>query len=87
MVIYSKSIIVTVASEAEEDEQGIIPFDLGIVIFGCIITVLVCLVVVFSGNIRLFLSAHGVHLVSHVGIFDKSNRIKKIDAKIEKIKR
>jgi len=32
-------------------------------------------------------AAHGVHLVSHVGIFDKSNRIKKIDAKIEKIKK
>jgi len=84
---YSKSIIVTVASEAEEDEQGIIPFDLGIVIFGCTIAILVCLVAVFNRSIRLFLSAHRVHLVSHVGIFDKSNRIKKIDAKIEKIKK
>jgi len=84
---YSKSIIVTVASEAEEDEQGIIPFDLGIVIFGCTIAILVCLAVVFRGNIRLFLSAHGVHLVSHVGIFDKSNRIKKIDVKIKKLKK
>jgi len=32
-------------------------------------------------------AAHGVHLVSYAGIFDKSNRIKKIDAKIEKIKK
>ena len=83
----SKSIIITVVSEAEEDEQGITPFGLGIVIFGSTMTVLVCLVVVFSGKIRLFLSARGGHPVSHVGIFDKSNRIKKIDAKIEKIKK
>jgi len=84
---YSKSIIVAVASEAEEDEQSIIPFDLGIVIFGCTTAVLVCLVAVFNRSIRLFLSARGVHPVSHVGIFGRSNRIKKIDAKIEKIKK
>ncbi|MFW6121473.1 MAG: PKD domain-containing protein [Petrotogales bacterium] len=86
---FSKSIMVTVTSEIEdesEDKQSIFPFNLGTVIFGCAI-ILICLAVFFRGNLKSFWSAHGVHLSLHAGVLDTKSKIKRIDAKIEKIKK
>ncbi|UCD13722.1 MAG: PKD domain-containing protein, partial [Thermoplasmatales archaeon] len=84
----SKSVIVTVASGVEESEekQGLILFYLGVVIFGCAMVIIVGLAVFFRTK-KSNLSAHRVHRSSRVGIFDTKNKIKKIDAKIEKIKK
>ena len=83
-ISHSKSIIVNISSETKEDKQGIIPINLGTVIFGLAMAILICLAVVFRK--KLFLSTQHIHL-SHAKIFDKSNRIKKIDDKIRKLKK
>ena len=85
---YSKSIIVNITSNSEaEDKQGIIPFNLGIVIFGFVIAIFVCLTIVVRASVKLFLSTHHIHLFSHARIFNRANRIKKIDVKIKKLKK
>lgn len=90
---YSKSIIVTVVSEVEEEQsvedQGGLAFDLGSILIGSVIVMLVCLAVFFRGDIKSFVSSHAcyIRLFSHWKIWDTSNRIKMIDAKIEKIEK
>ncbi|MFW6121389.1 MAG: PKD domain-containing protein [Petrotogales bacterium] len=87
---YSKSMIITVTSEVEEeskDKHGIVPFNLGMVFFGCGIAILVCLAVFFRGNLKSFWSAHGVHLLSPWKIWNTRKKIEKIEAKIEEQKK
>ncbi|UCF12944.1 MAG: PKD domain-containing protein [Thermoplasmatales archaeon] len=81
---HSKSLIVHIASEAKEDKQGLLQINLGTVFFGFATVILICLVVVFRK--KIFLSTQYNHL-SNSKIFDRSNKIKKIDDKINKLKK
>ncbi len=90
---HSKSIIVTVASEFEEKQsgkdQGALPFDLGNILIGFAMVMLASLAVFFRDDIKSFVSSHAryIHMFSHWKIWDTSNRINRIDAKIEKIEK
>jgi len=92
---YSKSILVIVGSEVEvrekqsEEDQGALLFDLGTFLIGSAIVLLICLVIFFRDDIKSFASSHihYLHLPSHWKMWDTSYRIKRIDAKIEKLQR
>jgi len=88
-ITYSKSIIVNIASkeESSEEKQGGLQFDFGTIFIGFAMILLACLAVFFRDDIKSFVSKHYVHLFSHVKIFDKSSRIKRIDAKIKEKER
>ena len=88
-ITYSKSIIVNIASkeESSEEKQGVLQFDFGTIFIGFAMILLVCLAVFFRDDIKSFVSKHYVHLFSHVKIFDKSSRIKRVDAKIKEMER
>ena len=91
--MYSKSIVVTVVSGAEEEqsggEQGVLTFDLGSIFIGFALVMLVCLAVLFRDYIKSFVSSHVryIHMFSHWKIWDANSRIKRIDAKIEEIEK
>jgi len=90
---YSKSIIVTIASEVKdeqlEENQGAIAFNLGNILIGFAMTMLICLAVFFRDDIKSFVSSHAnyIHIFSHWKIWDTSYRIKRINAKIEKLEK
>ncbi|UCD13704.1 MAG: PKD domain-containing protein, partial [Thermoplasmatales archaeon] len=85
---YSKSTIITVVSEVEEEEQkGLLPFNLGTLLIGSALILLFCLTVIFRNNIKSFVSAHYTTLFPHWKIMDTRTRIEKVDAKIEELKK
>ena len=90
---FSKSIIVTVASEVEEEQleeqNGVLPFDLGTILIGSAIAMilLVCLIVFFRNNIKSFVSAHLAPLFPRWKIMDTRSKMEKVNAKIEGLKK
>lgn len=87
---YSKSMVVTVVATGEEEQsgedQGLL-FDLGMILIGFTIALVVFLVVFFRDNIKSFVSSHipNINLYSYFKIWDMDSRIKRMDAKIEQI--
>ena len=89
---YSKSIVITVVSEGKKEKlgenQGLLLFDLGIILTVFAMIILACLAVFFREDIKSFVLSyiHYIHMFSHWKIWDTRDRIEKIDDKIEKIK-
>jgi PKD repeat protein len=86
---YSKSIIITVGSEAEEEseERGLPLFYVVIGVIGFAVAIFVCLMVFFRNNVVLFFSQHCTHLFSNRSELLKREKIERLDTKIQGLKR
>ncbi len=86
----NKTMLVNVASDvgraASEDKQ-ILPTYFGFIFIGASGVILVCLLVFFRNNIKVLLASHNIRSVSHQATTGSSKKIKKIDYKIEKLRR
>jgi len=86
----NKTMLVNVASDVEgaasEDKQ-ILPTYFGFIFIGASGVILVCLLVFFRNNIKVLLASHNIRSVSHQATTGSSKKIKKIDYKIEKLRR
>ena len=88
-IIYSKSIIITVGSEAEpeSEEKGLPLIYVVIGAIGFAVTIFICLMVFFRDNVVVFFSQHGTHLFSHRDKLHGMDKIERLDAKIQELKR
>ena len=86
----NKTMLINVASDvdgaASEDKQ-ILPTYFGFIFIGASGVILVCLLVFYRNNIKILLASHNIHSVSHQATTRSSRKIKKIDYKIEKLRR
>ena len=86
----NKTMLVNVASDVEgaasEDKQ-ILPTYFGFIFIGASGVILVCLLVFYRNNIKVLLASHNIRSVSHQATTGSSKKIKKIDYKIEKLRR
>jgi len=88
-IIYSKSIIITVGSETEQEseEKGLPLIYVVIGAIGFAVTIFICLMVFFRDNVVVFFSQHGTHLFSHRDKLYEMDKIERLDAKIQELKR
>ncbi|UCF13374.1 MAG: hypothetical protein JSW06_03720, partial [Thermoplasmatales archaeon] len=86
-IAHSKTITVNVSSEAEKEQKSVIPVDLGIILIGSALILILCFAVFFRDDIKSFASKRYINLFSRWKIRDTRDKIKKIDAQIDKIKK
>ncbi len=86
----NKTMLVNVASDVEEaasEDKQILPTYFGFIFIGASGVILVCLLVFYRHNIKVMLASHNIRSVSHQATTGSSKKIKKIDYKIEKLRR
>ncbi len=72
---------------AVTDEQFLNPLHLGIILIGAAAVILVCILIRFRDNIIVSLTYHKSRPISHHTTHESNKKIKRIDTKIEKIRR
>jgi PKD repeat protein len=87
---YSKSMIVTVVENTEEQSgqgENALLFDLGMILIGFALASIACFGVLFRDDIKSFVLSHipDIDLHSYLKIWNVNSRIKRIDEKIKKI--
>jgi len=84
--ITSQIISINSSIDDSEEEKGILPFTVGIVIVGILVSFFVILTIFFRWKIKLFFSTFQFPNSSNTKKFRKKSKVEKIDEKIQKMK-
>jgi len=86
---YSTSLLVTVSSDVDDydENRGILPFPLSFVIIGILTSFLISLTIFFRDKIKVYFSTLQSPQFSNTKKLIRKSKIKRIDEKIQKIKK